>query len=714
MCASSNFVGQSTTNNKQIDQSFYFKGHPPMKILNFSLLLMLGCSQVATISEPTESSVVDPSNLLGGTTTSSRPEVGFLAGGTTSACTATLVTESTLPNRASRFVLTASHCVGFRSQEEPNLNANLTFTVAGKAYKVVRQHAWLRTPNVSNRDLSSRLRDIALLELEREVPLSDATPALIGRIRPERNEQISVFGFGCTNRCDQTQGTEPRVKRLGSVLYGSVSFQLCPGDSGGPYIDARNQVVRINSAFHNQRQNDIAADVVGLGVEIEAKMALFRSQPYLAKAKTPIGELNTCGACTSSGASGGIGSPSGNSWCINKKLCLSFGGLADISCKGDRVVRFEEDCVLADPNISDDIVGTHCTAAADCKSCQERYNCIWTTTGCFDSPNGVPPKGTQSTLPRTNPLCCPGTTACNNNGVCDRQRGETVDNCSSDCRTRPSCNQNGICEANAGETAEDCGTDCRPSTCNNNSVCDVAQGEWCGTCGDCFCTSAPQCNNNGTCEPRLGETVRTCAKDCPVGAPNPNPNPNPNPAPKFSDVITHPARAEIESLANLGLISGDPAGTFRPNAAMSRAEVAALVSKVFLQATVPAPIMFSDVAANAWYADAVARCVAAGAMSGFPDKTFHPNESVSRQQALAILAGVKQLSGGAFLEVQNRFADANSVASWAQSSAANAQHNGLLANQALLEMGGLPLVLRPLANATRAEVASLVFFAQQL
>ena len=54
--------------------------------------------------------------------------------------------------------------------------------------------------------------------------------------------------------------------------------------------------------------------------------------------------------------------------------------------------------------------------------------------------------------------------------------------------------------------------------------------------------------------------------------------------------------------------------------------------------TAPEPVMFSDVAEDAWYGPYVARIAAAGVTTGFPDGTYRPNEPASRAQMATMLA----------------------------------------------------------------------------
>ena len=87
----------------------------------------------------------------------------------------------------------------------------------------------------------------------------------------------------------------------------------------------------------------------------------------------------------------------------------------------------------------------------------------------------------------------------------------------------------------------------------------------------------------------------------------------------FSDTKGHWAEEAIERWSGHGVVSGHGDGTFAPNAGMSRAEMAQTMANL-LRLTEKADISrFTDVDPNAWYADAVAKCVAAGILNGTGD-----------------------------------------------------------------------------------------------
>ncbi|MFN9811297.1 MAG: S-layer homology domain-containing protein [Deltaproteobacteria bacterium] len=287
------------------------------------------------------------------------------------------------------------------------------------------------------------------------------------------------------------------------------------------------------------------------------------------------------------------------------------------------------------------------------------------------------------------PSDCPPPPTCDRNGRCDP--GETTASCPSDCPAPPTCDRDGRCEP--GETPADCPSDCPPPPmCDRDGRCDP--GEMTSSCPS-DCPAPPMCDRDGRCE--SGETAAGCPSDCGSG---------------LSDIAGHPAEPEINGLAMRGAIVGFADGTFRPDAEITRAELAALLAAAFLASSPAGPISFRDVPATAWYLEAVAKCVAAGYLSGYPDGRFGPDDPVTREQALVALDSGRRWSGGRFAAVSSTFTDAegaSGVSIWARDGVADAYAAGVLGNAALLRYGGGAVLLRPRARATRAEVASFIF-----
>ena len=83
-------------------------------------------------------------------------------------------------------------------------------------------------------------------------------------------------------------------------------------------------------------------------------------------------------------------------------------------------------------------------------------------------------------------------------------------------------------------------------------------------------------------------------------------------------------------------LSGYPGGTFGPDNSMTRAEVAQMFYALLLNKDVTITKSFSDVPANAWYATAVNTLASLGMVSGDPDGTFRPNDPITRAEFCVI------------------------------------------------------------------------------
>ncbi len=109
------------------------------------------------------------------------------------------------------------------------------------------------------------------------------------------------------------------------------------------------------------------------------------------------------------------------------------------------------------------------------------------------------------------------------------------------------------------------------------------------------------------------------------------------PTSEFSDV---PADAwygdAVSRLAAAGITRGCAPGLFCPGSVVTRAEMALFLSRGLDLPSAPSS-EFSDVPADAWYADAVGRLAAAGITRGCGPGFFCPNSPVSRAEMAVFL-----------------------------------------------------------------------------
>lgn len=93
----------------------------------------------------------------------------------------------------------------------------------------------------------------------------------------------------------------------------------------------------------------------------------------------------------------------------------------------------------------------------------------------------------------------------------------------------------------------------------------------------------------------------------------------------------------ISTLVNMGIISGYSDGTFRPDAAITRAEFTKIAVSFFDYADDGYSGRFSDVSGGSWYATFVDAAADMGLIEGYGDGTFRPDAGITRAEACAIV-----------------------------------------------------------------------------
>ena len=93
----------------------------------------------------------------------------------------------------------------------------------------------------------------------------------------------------------------------------------------------------------------------------------------------------------------------------------------------------------------------------------------------------------------------------------------------------------------------------------------------------------------------------------------------------------------VSTLSNMGILGGYEDGTFRPNASITRAEFAKIAVSFFDWADIEAVNDFIDVSDSAWYADYVAVAAEIGLIEGYGGNVFRPEAAITRAEACAII-----------------------------------------------------------------------------
>ena len=105
---------------------------------------------------------------------------------------------------------------------------------------------------------------------------------------------------------------------------------------------------------------------------------------------------------------------------------------------------------------------------------------------------------------------------------------------------------------------------------------------------------------------------------------------------RYSDVAaTSWYNTAVSTLSSMGIITGYPDGTFRPNAAITRAEFAAIAARFDNDGDKTAA-KFSDIASH-WAKDEISIAYNNGWITGYPNGTFGPQRDITRAETMTLV-----------------------------------------------------------------------------
>lgn len=175
--------------------------------------------------------------------------------------------------------------------------------------------------------------------------------------------------------------------------------------------------------------------------------------------------------------------------------------------------------------------------------------------------------------------------------------------------------------------------------------------------------------------------------------------------PRLNDIQGHWAQPCIERLAQQRILNGYPDGSFKPNASVTRAEFAAMLSAAFPDVSaVRTGGKFADVSTNYWANESIRKAYQAGFLAGYPGGVFKPDENIPRVQALVSLAsGLKYAPTQTSRDTLNQlFTDAKEIPEYSQGAIAAATEKQLVVNYPNVR------TLNPNQSASRADVAAFL------
>lgn len=153
------------------------------------------------------------------------------------------------------------------------------------------------------------------------------------------------------------------------------------------------------------------------------------------------------------------------------------------------------------------------------------------------------------------------------------------------------------------------------------------------------------------------------------------------------------------------LMSGFSEDTFGPNAALSRAQLCQILYNMEGRPAVTGGGSFSDLADGAWYTDAVTWAASQGIVDGYGGGLFGPDDNITREQLASILYRCAQARGDDVSVGEDTnilsYSDAADVAGYAVSAMQWACGAGVIT-------GISESALAPRGEATRAQTAAML------
>ena len=175
----------------------------------------------------------------------------------------------------------------------------------------------------------------------------------------------------------------------------------------------------------------------------------------------------------------------------------------------------------------------------------------------------------------------------------------------------------------------------------------------------------------------------------------------------FADIGDCTGKAEIEALAERGIISGKTEESYDPYATMTRAEFATIIVNA-LGLPQNGGIEFTDVKDDEWYAQFIKTAYHYGIVKGISQNEFNPQGTITLEEAATMLERAAKLGGiktdvdvPAAKEILDDFKDYDSISVWAVSSMGYCVNDGILDNDTN--------VVNPKKNVTREDIAVMIY-----
>ncbi len=177
---------------------------------------------------------------------------------------------------------------------------------------------------------------------------------------------------------------------------------------------------------------------------------------------------------------------------------------------------------------------------------------------------------------------------------------------------------------------------------------------------------------------------------------------------KFSDMGSNWAKASVNDMGSRMVIEGVGNNKYAPNRFITRAEFAAIVVRALGLPPGTGSNDFRDVGSSKWYCGYIKTASAYGIIQGYNTTAFGPDDRVTREQAMTMIARAMKITGlkpemkdSEINPLLSRYSDGTAVSDFARTSIAACLKTGIIT-------GRSSSAIAPKDFITRAEVAVIV------
>ena len=175
---------------------------------------------------------------------------------------------------------------------------------------------------------------------------------------------------------------------------------------------------------------------------------------------------------------------------------------------------------------------------------------------------------------------------------------------------------------------------------------------------------------------------------------------NANKITDYGDAYGHWAYEALTWAVDNGVLVGTSEDKLNPDGYLTRAQMAAMIGRLFGTYKSADISRFTDVPRGSWHHNYIAQAVHMGTFAGYSNSRMGPDENITREQAMVVLARTVCLPSASNSALA-RFPDRNQVGAWAADSVAAMVERGYVS-------GYRDGRLNPKGQITRAEMAQIM------